>query len=288
MSTGELRRRPGGHEAAGHAQPARARAPSTSSPRRRRSRSRSAPTSPPCPPWAWWPRRWWPSCWPTRPLRKFGGDSVAELVRNRRRLRWRRPCGATPADGRPPRRAGRDDGRRARPPSAGRLATRLGRPFVDTDDAGRAADRPHGAPRSSEPTARPPSGPLEAAAAGRRCWPRPSPLGDRRRRRRGARPRPTAALLPPSGAGRLAAGLGRRSWPARVRPRDHRPLLRRRPRRRADAGLAAEREPLYRGGGRRRRRRRAVPRRRRQAQAGAGPPTSPAAGGRAPRRRCRR
>ena len=29
-------------------------------------RSRSAPTSPPCRPWAWWPRRWWRSCWPAR------------------------------------------------------------------------------------------------------------------------------------------------------------------------------------------------------------------------------
>ena len=50
-------RGPGGHEAAGHAQPAGARARSTWSPRSRRSRSRSAPTSRPCRPWAWWPRR---------------------------------------------------------------------------------------------------------------------------------------------------------------------------------------------------------------------------------------
>ena len=49
-------RGPGGHEAAGHPQPARPRRPWTWSPRRRRCRSRSAPTSPPCRPWAWWPR----------------------------------------------------------------------------------------------------------------------------------------------------------------------------------------------------------------------------------------
>ena len=30
----------------------------------------------------WWPRRWSPSCWPAEALRKFGGDSLDELVRN--------------------------------------------------------------------------------------------------------------------------------------------------------------------------------------------------------------
>ena len=75
----------GRHEAAGHAQPARRCAPSTPRPRRRRSRSRSAPTSPRCPPWAWWPRRWSALVLADEATRKFGGDSVAELCRNARR-----------------------------------------------------------------------------------------------------------------------------------------------------------------------------------------------------------
>ena len=80
---GRAARRPGGHEAAGHAEPARRCGPSTSGPRRRRSRSRSAPTSPPCRPSGVVAETMVALVLADEATRKFGGDSVAELVRNR-------------------------------------------------------------------------------------------------------------------------------------------------------------------------------------------------------------
>ena len=161
MTHGRAARGPGGHEAAGHAQPARRCRPSTSSPRRRRSRSRSAPTSPPCRPWAWWPRRWWRSCWPARRCASSAATRSTSSSRNADAL----PCHASEHRGRSSAHlvlVGHD-GDRARPPSAalsrractGRssTATRWSRPAPGAPCA-----------RSSRPTARPPSAPLETDA----------------------------------------------------------------------------------------------------------------------------
>ena len=206
-------------------------------------------------------------------LRKFGGDSLAEVVRNQSRLRGdpARCLSPTPHWTHPPwtgatwcwsglMGVGKSTVGR-------RLAKELGRPFADVDEQvelhagvtiptifrdagrGRASARPRRRLRR-------PAAPARAAGAGGRRG-----CGDRRRQPRRA-----------GGGGRVrrvAAGVGRvpgrahrphPSAPAGRRPRVHaRP-----PARRAHAAL--------RGGGRRGGRRRAVPHRRREAQARPGPP----------------
>ncbi len=191
-------------------------------------------------------------------LRKFGGDSLAELVAQRRRPTTRPTLPRWVSRGRAGRhrRARRDDGRRARPTVGRRLAERA-RPAVRRrDEHGRGARRGAPCARSVRPT---------GEAAFRRG-------GDR-----GARPtlvgRADAGWSsPPAGARSLragqpraaarrrlrgvAAGRRRRCWSARA-DGDHRPAARRRP-----AGvlarLAAERGAALPRGRRRGRRRRRV------------------------------
>ena len=82
MTTGGLLVVRVGDEAARHAEPPGAPHGRTWRPRKRRCRSRSAPTSPRSRRRVSSPRRWWRWCSRRKSPRKFGGDSVAELVRN--------------------------------------------------------------------------------------------------------------------------------------------------------------------------------------------------------------
>ena len=137
MTTGEPARRARRDEAAGHAEPARAARPSTSRRRRRRSRSRSAPTSPRCPRPASSPRRWSRSCSPPRRCASSAATRSTSSLRNHAAYIASLRVDVSDDDAASPPRARRADGRGEDARSARRCATRLDRPFVDTDDARR-------------------------------------------------------------------------------------------------------------------------------------------------------
>ena len=95
---------------------------------------------------------------------------------------------------------GQDHRRAARWPRA------LGRPFVDTDDAGRGARPAARCARSSQADGEAAFRALEAEVARRRRSAATDARGDRRRRRRRARRRPTGRLLRGRRHRRVAAG----------------------------------------------------------------------------------
>ena len=258
-------RRPRGDEAARHAQP-----PDAADRRHGHQggdgvASRSAPTSPPCPPWAWWPRRWSRSCWPTRPPASSGAtpspSCAATATPSSRRSADRHGDTHVVLVG--PHGLGQDHGR---PPPRGAprpaLRRRRRRPRGDR--------RPHRSPRSSSTDGEAALPDLEAECF-EELLEHHEPTRHRQRRRRRARRATTARRLRRPDVTVVWLDAGPAFLASRVEGKNHRPLLGGdEPGAEVLTRLHAERAPLYAEVADVVVERRAVPRARGEAQAGAG------------------